>query len=194
MNDEFSLLLWGALLALGGSLAQAFVGWSQTRSSRRQELLIEAYKEYLGGLAQNASNQSGDYLKSEAAMAVLLAGKQKIAAYGPASVVSALAAFERTSKRMSDEPAQAEMIKIIDAMRSSVGVRSIGAEEDVRLILFGDADGESNVPHSPAIDSSTVRSGNFAASFSSPPRAPINSRKVLRRMSSRRSSFEIAGC
>lgn len=142
MVETLVTLLAGAGLALAGALVQAFVARTYSRADRRGELLIEAYSDYLSGIAQRMAILEDHSPRTEAATALLITGKQKIVAYAPATVVLALAAFERTSKLLSQQDAQRAMIVLVQAMRSSVGVESEGLETDIRTALF---DGEKFV-------------------------------------------------
>ena len=70
-------------------------------------------------------------------MARIIAGKQKITAFAPSSVIVALAAFEKTSKRLSQHDAQSAMIELVRAMRESVGVDAVTSDEAIHAVLFG---------------------------------------------------------
>jgi hypothetical protein len=137
MDETLVTLVVGAGLALAGALAQAFVARSYSRADRRRELLIEAYSDYLSGIAQRVAILEDHSPRTEAATALIITGKQKITAYAPASVVLALAAFEKTSQRLSQPDAQTAMIALVQAMRSSVGVESAGLEPAIHGVLFG---------------------------------------------------------
>ncbi len=130
-------LFVGAGLALAGPLAQMFVSRDHSRADRRRELLIEAYGDYLSGVAQRVAILESHSPRTEAAMAAIITGKQKITAYAPSSVVLALAAFEKTSKVLSQSDAQSAMLSLVRAMRESVGVDSAGLDEAIHTALFG---------------------------------------------------------
>ncbi|HWA22165.1 MAG TPA: hypothetical protein VG735_07215 [Caulobacterales bacterium] len=134
--EQVVIALLAAGLALAGALAQAFIARMHSQEDRRKELLIEAYTDYLKGLAEWATRDQRS--KAEAAgKASILTGKQKIAAYAPSQVVRKLAALERTSLNMSQPDAQSAMVALVSSMRQSVGVRWRGLEADIRLILMG---------------------------------------------------------
>lgn len=137
MMRELLIAVLGAGLALAGALVQAFVARLHTQADRRRELLIEAYSDYLSGLAQRVAILEAHSPRTEAATALLITGKQKITAYAPAPVVRALAAFEQTSQRLSQEDAQAAMIALVSEMRRSVGVESEDMDAAIRAVLFG---------------------------------------------------------
>jgi hypothetical protein len=134
---EVVIALLAAGLALAGALVQAFVARTYSRADRRRELLIEAYSDYLSGLAQRVAILEAHSPRTEAATALLITGKQKITAYAPSQVVLALAGFEQTSQRLSQGDAQQAMIVLVQAMRSSVGVESDGLESAIHAVLFG---------------------------------------------------------
>lgn len=134
---ELLIAVLGAGLALAGALVQAFVARLHTRADRRRELLIEAYSDYLSGLAQRVAILEAHSPRTEAATALLITGKQKITAYAPAPVVRALAAFEGTSLKLSEEDAQTAMISLVAEMRRSVGVEAHDMEVAIRAVLFG---------------------------------------------------------
>lgn len=134
---EIAILAAGAALALVGSLVQAFVARTYSRADRHRELLIEAYSDFLTGLAQRAANVKGDAEKAEAATFQLVIAQQKITAYAPAPVVTALATFKDTSTFLANADAQAAMISLVQAMRESVGVKADGLESAIRKVLFG---------------------------------------------------------
>jgi len=136
---EFFIAVVAAGLTLTGALVQAFVARMHTRADRRRELLIEAYSDYLSGLAQRVAILEDHSPRTETATALLITGKQKITAYAPAPVVRALAAFEKTSLKLSNEDAQAAMIALVGEMRHSVGVDSKDMDAAIRAVLFGGA-------------------------------------------------------
>ena len=137
MTETIVTLIAGAGLALAGVLVQAFVARTYSRADRRRELLIEAYSDYLSGLAQRVSILEAHSQRTEAATALLITGKQKITAYAPSPVVISLAAFEKTSQKLSQDDAQGAMISLVQAMRDSVGVESTGLEPAIHAVLFG---------------------------------------------------------
>ena len=108
-----------------------------TRKDRRRELLIEAYSDYLSGLAQRVAILEAHSQRTEAATALLITGKQKITAYAPAPVVRALATFEKTSLQLSQDDAQSAMITLVSEMRRSVGVESKEMEPAIRTVVLG---------------------------------------------------------
>ena len=135
MEDIWPVLV-GALAAIAGSLVTAFVGWLQNKSDRRRELLIDAYREYLTGLAERASLLHAHSERTEAATAKMVAGKQMIAAYAPSAVVKALAGLESSPMLLSDPETQTAMVALVSAMRRSTGNGATGLENEIRAILF----------------------------------------------------------
>ena len=136
MSETIVTLIAGAGLALAGALVQAFVDRTYSRADRRRELLIEAYSDYLSGVAQRVVILEADSHRTEAATALLITGKQKIAAYAPAPVVLALANFEQTSVHLSQPDVQQAMIALVQSMRASVGVEAVGLESAIQAVLF----------------------------------------------------------
>jgi hypothetical protein len=136
---DLIIAVFAAGLALTGALVQAFVTRFHSQADRKRELLIEAYSDYLSGVAQRVAILEAHSPRTEAAMALLVTGKQKITAYAPAPVVRALAAFEKTSLQLSQEDAQSAMIALVSQMRRSVGVESKDMDAAIGAVLFGGA-------------------------------------------------------
>ena len=133
---EFCLLGFGAFRALLGSLAQAFLARLYSQSERRRELLIDAYSDYLNGLAKRASILTDHSERTEEASALMVSGKQKISAYAPPPVVHALAKLETTPMMLSNPKTQRAMVELVKAMRSSIGARISNLDDDIQAVLF----------------------------------------------------------
>ncbi|GAB4519307.1 MAG: hypothetical protein Tsb0010_03600 [Parvularculaceae bacterium] len=133
---EFLLLGFGAILALMGSLVQAIVGRTYSQSERRRELLIDAYSDYLTGLAKRASILTHHSERTEEATALMVSGKQKISTYAPAPVVTALANLEKTPMLLSNEITQKAMVELVKAMRKSIRAGSGELDDSIHAILF----------------------------------------------------------
>ncbi|MEM6626578.1 MAG: hypothetical protein AAF719_07735 [Pseudomonadota bacterium] len=134
--NEFWLLGFGALLALLGSVVQALIQRAHSRSERRTELLIDAYSDYLVGIARRASILSAHSERTEEATALMVAGKQKVSAYAPPAVVIALAALEETPMHLSDERTQSAMVELVKAMRVSIRSGSSELDHAIHSVLF----------------------------------------------------------
>ncbi|AXE63067.1 hypothetical protein HPO_02437 [Hyphomonas polymorpha PS728] len=130
------LLVLGAILALLGTMVQSIISWGQSRVDKRRDLLIEAYSEYLTGLAQRASILHPHSERTEQATALMVAGKQKISGFAPANVVKALAALEASPMLLSHSDTQEGMVGLVQAMRVSVGVGKQQLNKEIRDILF----------------------------------------------------------
>ncbi|MBI1391691.1 MAG: hypothetical protein GC152_03010 [Alphaproteobacteria bacterium] len=111
--SEFSFLGFRASLALAGSIAQAALSRAYSNSDRRRELLIDAYSDYLTGLAKRASILTHHSERTEEATALMVSGKQKISAYAPPHLVTALASLEKTSMMLSDPETQSAMVDLV---------------------------------------------------------------------------------
>lgn len=131
--EQLALTVVGAVCALLGGVIQYYIDRANQLSDRRRELLIEAYGDFLTGvsLVALAATTSSD------GKALIVRGKQKICAYAPSSVVSALGEFSAGSQRLSDEEAQISMLKLVSAMRRSVGEDARGLEGAIASTLFG---------------------------------------------------------
>ena len=136
MEKDIILLLIGAFLALGGALAQSLIGWTQAQSDRRRELLVEAYSQYLTGVAERASILRSHSQRTEEATAKIVAGKQKVCAFAPVEVVKALAALEKTPLHLSSKETQEKMVGLVNAMRKSVAAERGELGGEISDILF----------------------------------------------------------
>ncbi|MEM6746368.1 MAG: hypothetical protein AAF608_03010 [Pseudomonadota bacterium] len=142
MND-LVLLCAGALLTLAGAVVQVFITRAHSVSDRQRELLIDAYNEYLTGIAKRASILHEHSQRTEEATSLMFAGRQKISAYAPMSVVACLAKLESTNMSLSDQVTQTAMVELVAAMRQSVGVNSQGADSSIASALFSGVKVES---------------------------------------------------
>ena len=134
--EQWWFAVFGAGLALAGSLVQSVIASLQGRSERRIELLIDAYSDYLNGIAKRASILEAHSERTEQATALMVSGKQKMSAYALSNVVSALARLERTPMTLSSAETQKAMVQLIITMRQSIGVKSSELEDDIRVVLF----------------------------------------------------------
>lgn len=137
--SQVLLLVVGAALALLGTLVQSAITWNQSRVNRNSDLLIEAYSEYLTGLAQRASILHDHSERTEQATALMVAGKQKVSAFAPANVVRALAALEASPMLLSNKETQEGMVGLVQAMRESIGVGKESLKSEIKVILFSAA-------------------------------------------------------
>jgi hypothetical protein len=134
--SQLFLLVVGAGLALLGTLVQSIISWNQSRVDRNRNLLIEAYSEYLTGLAQRASILHDHSERTEQATALMVAGKQKVSAFAPPNVVKVLAALETSPMLLSHKDTQDGMVGLVQATRESIGVGKQPLNNEIMAILF----------------------------------------------------------
>ena len=134
--ETFLAAATGAFFALLGTIVQAVITGIQSNSNRRRELLIDAYGDYLNGLAKRASILHSHSERTEEATALMISGKQKISAFAPSGVVSSLAKLEETPMILSDPQTQKAMVDLVRSMRVSVGAGSRNLEGPIQSILF----------------------------------------------------------
>jgi len=134
--ENFLYAGFGAFLALAGALIQALVGRHHSQSDRHRELLIDAYNDYLTGLAKRASIFHEHSNRTEAATALMVTGKQKISAYAPAVVVISLANLEKTPMSLSSKATQTAMVELVKSMRQSLNAETGELDLAIHTILF----------------------------------------------------------
>lgn len=130
-----TLPLLGVIL---GAVLQFLLSRTADRDKHTEGLRSQAYADYLRAVAAAAHLRSDEDLRDahrDAADA-----KARIAVYGSASVVSALARFEQTGAILSDGPPAAAFIALLSSMRSS---GATVADRDLRLVLLGTAEGDA---------------------------------------------------
>lgn len=123
------LPLLGALL---GASLQFWFGRMAEREKHAEGLRSQAYADYLRAVAAAAHLRSDEDMRDahrDAADA-----KARIAVYGSASVISALAQFEEAGASVTNDPAAAAFIALVSSMRSS---RATVPDRDLRHVLLG---------------------------------------------------------
>ena len=126
----------GALLPLLGVLVGAALQYwfSRTAESRKQieTLQRQSYADYLRAVAKVAHAQSAEARRT--AVADAADAKARIAVYGSAAVVEALAKLEEAGPILDNPPSVDCFLKLALAMRSEGDRPSIDA---LRMVLVG---------------------------------------------------------
>lgn len=127
---------WTAILPLLGVIIGAILQhwFSRTTESRKQLELLrnQAYVDYLRAVAKSAHRNAPDTLRS--ALADAADAKARIAVYGTAAVVAALARFEEADPRLDNARSIQCFVALAASMRSSAGEASA---RDLGLVLIG---------------------------------------------------------
>lgn len=129
LRSAAGLSLVGVVLGAG---LQFLGSRSAERVSRGEGLRAAAYSEYLRAVAASGHARSDGDLsdaRRDAADA-----KARIAVYGSATVVGALARFEQTGAALATQESQKTFVTLVSQMRpEGEGV----APRDLELVLFG---------------------------------------------------------
>jgi hypothetical protein len=127
---------WAVLLPLLGVVVGAALQYwlSRAAESRKQIQVLQSqsYVDYLRAVAKAAHPTSNDALRgarTEAADA-----KARLAVYGTADVITALARFEETGAVLDNAKSRAAFVALVCEMRHKAGRAK---EDDLRLVLFG---------------------------------------------------------
>jgi len=130
MND------WTAVLPLAGVVIGATMQYWLSRSaeSRKQVQLLQSqsYVDYLRAVTKAAhANSPAAVLSANAEAAD---AKARLAVYGTAGVIAALARFEETGAILDNSRGVAAFVALIGAMRQKLGTAQ---GDDLSLVLFG---------------------------------------------------------
>lgn len=127
-----------AVLPLVGVVLGAALQFTLSRAADREKhaegLRSQAYADYLRAVAASGHLRSDEDLRDahrDAADA-----KARIAVYGSAAVISALARFEETGAVITDGPPAAAFVALVSTMRLG---RATVADRDLRIVLLGTA-------------------------------------------------------
>lgn len=140
MNDWMmaTLPLVGVLL---GAALQFWFTRSAERNKAIESLRAQAYVDYLGGVAASAYVRSDEDIRD--AHRDLANAKTRIAVYGSAEVIGALARFEESGAILTRGHNVAPFLEVVAAMRSELP--SV-AGHDLELLLLGRRDKVSPKP------------------------------------------------
>lgn len=134
--DQFAI----PAIGLAGALLGVGLQWALTQrsamSGRHLELLIDAYQRFIEATAALAGEARSGGQSGGSALTQLIVAKQKIAYFAPTEVVSALAAFGRTSQVLGQADADRSFATLLKAMRNSLRLQPVG-DADLARVLFG---------------------------------------------------------
>ncbi len=140
--NEALLALVSAISVLAGALLQTVLARFHARSTRRNDLLIEAYGDFLNSFAKMVAGTPN----SNDAISLMIFAKQKISAYAPENVLRALEVFLKTSQRFDNPDARIALIRVVREIRVSVGLKSVDLESAIGTLLFGNDVAEHEIP------------------------------------------------
>jgi len=132
--SDWSIAITPLLGVVLGAALQFWLSRQADREKHSEVLRSQAYADYLRAVAAAGHLRSDEDLRDahrDAADA-----KARIAAYGSASVISALARFEETGAVLTNGPPAAAFASLVSSMRPS---GATVAERDLRLVLLGSA-------------------------------------------------------
>jgi hypothetical protein len=115
-----------------GALIQHALARRTEQMTRRDNLKIEAYLDYLKCLAESAHYGSSHEIRSRAAHA-----KTRIALVAGPAVVSAISAFEARGARVDSPESKQSVLDIVSAMRADINKTTEVNLADVTTLLFG---------------------------------------------------------
>ena len=131
MTDAVVALLTLAGVVVGATL-QFWFGREGERRKHMELLRAESYVDYLHAVASVAHADSPD--EQRIARKAVADAKARIAVYGTANVVAALARFERAGAVLNNGPSCQAFAELVSAMRQK-GC-GIGVEE-IQAVLMG---------------------------------------------------------
>jgi len=125
-----------AILPVIGVVLGAFLQYWFSKNAERdrhvETLRAEAYADYLRAVAAAAHLQSdGDLVSARRSAAD---AKTRIAVYGSAEVMSALARFEESGARLNSDVSVAAFVSLVSAMRTKQHAIS---QQNIRIVLLG---------------------------------------------------------
>ena len=124
MSEVLSVLL-------GAVIGAALSRWTD-RARHHEELRSKAYADYLSAVALAAHMRTNDDHRD--ALRNGADAKARIAVYGSADVIRALARFEETGASLISGPSVNAFVSLVSAMRPKSG--SV-AERELSLLLLG---------------------------------------------------------
>jgi hypothetical protein len=126
---------WTAILPLiGVAIGALLQHWLSRNAEARKQLELlrsQAYVDYLRAVAKAAHASSSDAQRS--ALADAADAKARIAVYGSARVVQALAAFEQAGPTLDNPRSIACFLAVVSAMRIQAGAAST---DDLKAMLI----------------------------------------------------------
>ena len=123
---------------IGASL-QYYFSKSGERRKQLEGVRSQAYVDYLRSVAQIAQlSKGGDLQKRNEMLAALADAKTRICVYGAASVIKALAAFEKDGAVLNSPDSMERFLSLCREMRQqSLEKAGAVADNDLSLIMFG---------------------------------------------------------
>ncbi len=127
-----ALLPWIGIF-IGAVLTFTF-GRRSDRQKQVEALRSQAYADYLRAVAASGHLRSDEDLRD--ALRDAADAKARLAVYGSAAVIAALARFEETGAKLSSGPSTAAFLFLVSSMRPTT---ETVASRDLKLVLFGAA-------------------------------------------------------
>ena len=122
--------------ALVGAAAQHFL--SRTQDAERQHLALRtsAYVDYLRGVSASArARQDGSEVDQAKAIALVADAKARMAVYGGAATLHALAELGRRGDSLATEEGRSAFVTLSETMRAESG-REVVERDDLARVLF----------------------------------------------------------
>lgn len=117
-----------------GALLHFWLSSTADREKHREDIRTRSYADYLKAVAAAAHPRTDEDLRD--AQRDAADAKARIAVYGSASVISALARFEETGAVLGDAPSAGAFVALLSSIRA--GQPDV-TERDLGLILLGTA-------------------------------------------------------
>ena len=139
---EIITIILTALFSVIGVIIGASLQYFFSKSGEKQKQLetsrSQAYVDYLRSVAQIAKVGRSDTKKRNELLAAAADAKTRICVYGAASVIVALAAFEKGGPVLDSPDSTARFLELCNEMRrQNLGKAEAVAFDDLSLILFG---------------------------------------------------------
>ena len=133
MGAEWIAATAGIVGALGAVLVQGLLSHFGGETERKRELLLQAYQALIESMASLSVE------RSDVGTRDLIAAKQRILQFAPTEVVHALADFCRTSQVLSNVDAVDGFVRLLKAMRDSLGMPEVSDSDMLRILVSADS-------------------------------------------------------
>jgi hypothetical protein len=133
VGPEWIAAAAGIVGALGAVLIQGLLAHFGGETERKRELLLEAYQALIESIASLSIDRP-----AAAATRDLIAAKQRILQFAPVEVVHALADFCRTSQVLANADAVEGFVRLLKAMRHSLGMPEVTDADMLRILVSAD--------------------------------------------------------
>ena len=139
--EKFPTLLISLLPVFGVIVGASLQYFFSRFAEKRKQLEVvrnQAYADYLRSVAQIAQVDKRDPKRRAELLAMAADAKTRICVYGSATVIEALASFEKSGPSLDSSDSMTRFLAICNEMRrQGLGKPEIVEAENLNLVLFG---------------------------------------------------------